>query len=97
MSLRLFADIIAANPAERFNLSSKGNIAIGKDADLVLIKPNAPYTLTTEDLEYKNKISPYVGREIGAQVARTILRGETVYSLEDGVSDTRSGEFVFVK
>ena len=96
MSLRLFADIIAANPAERFNLSSKGHIAIGKDADIVLIKPNAPYTLQTEDLEYKNKISPYVGREIGAQVARTILRGETVYSLEDGVSDTRPGEFVFV-
>lgn len=96
MSLKMFADIIAANPAERFNLSSKGQIAIGKDADIVLIKPNAPYTLKTEDLEYKNKISPYVGREIGAQVARTILRGETVYSLEDGVSDTRPGEFVFV-
>ena len=57
--LQGFADIIAANPAERFNLSSKGHIAIGKDADIVLIKPNAPYTLQTEDLEYKNKISRF--------------------------------------
>ena len=97
MSLKTFADIIATNPADRFNLASKGRIAIGKDADFVLIKPNSSYTLKAEDLEYKNQISPYIGREIGAQVARTVLRGETVYSLEDGVVDTRNGEFVFVK
>lgn len=97
MSLKQFADIIAANPADRYKLNAKGRISIGKDADFVLIKPNAPYTLKAEDLEYKNKISPYIGREIGAQVERTILRGETVYSQEEGVVDTRLGKFVFVK
>lgn len=97
MSLKQFADIIATNPADRYDLNTKGRIAIGKDADFVFIKPNAPYTLKTEDLEYKNKISPYVGREIGAQVVRTILRGQTIYSLEEGVVDTRRGKFIFVK
>ena len=96
MSLKMFADIIATNPADLYNLESKGRISIGKDADFVFIKPNSPYTLAAEDLEYKNKISPYIGREIGAQVARTILRGETVYSLEDGVVDTRNGKFILV-
>ena len=96
MSLKMFADIIATNPAERFNLDSKGSISVGKDADFVFIKPNAPYTLTAEDLEYKNKISPYIGREIGAQVARTIVRGVTVYSQEEGVDDSRSGQFILV-
>lgn len=61
-----------------------------------MIKPNAPYTLTAEDLEYKNKISPYIGREIGAQVARTIVRGVTVYSQEEGVDDSRIGQFILV-
>lgn len=96
MSLKMFADIIATNPADLYNLESKGRISIGKDADFVFIKPDSPYTLAAEDLEYKNKISPYIGREIGAQVARTILRGETVYSLEDGVVDTRNGKFILV-
>jgi len=97
ISLKQFANIIASNPADRYDLNTKGRIAIGKDADFVFIKPNAPYTLKVENLEYKNKISPYVGREIGAQVARTILRGQTIYSLEEGVVDTRPGKFIFVK
>ncbi|MBM4761320.1 allantoinase AllB [Bacillus sp. B15-48] len=94
MSLKMFADIIATNPAERFNLDTKGSISVGKDADFVLIKPNAPYTLKAENLEYKNKLSPYIGREIGAQIARTILRGETIYSQEEGVADSRIGQFI---
>ena len=94
MSLTQFADIIATSPARRYDLDAKGSISIGKDADFVLIKPNAPYTLKAEDLEYKNKISPYIGREIGAQVAQTILRGISIYSQETGVTEAHPGEFI---
>ena len=66
LPLKKFAEIIATNPADCFGLEQKGRISIGKDADFVLIKPDAPYTLEAEDLEYRNKISPYISREIGA-------------------------------
>lgn len=94
MSLKQFADIIAANPADRFGLDSKGRISVGKDADFVLIKPEAPYTLKAEDLEYRNKISPYIGREIGAQVVQTILRGQSIYSQSEGVTAAFPGQFI---
>lgn len=94
MSLAQFADIIATAPAKRYDLEAKGSISIGKDADFVLIKPNAPYILKAEDLEYKNKISPYIGREIGAQVAQTILRGISIYSQDTGVTEAHPGEFI---
>lgn len=94
MSLELFADIIATNPAKRFDLENKGSISIGKDADFVFIKPDSSYTLKAEDLEYRNQISPYIGREIGCQVARTILRGESIYDLENGVVDSHPGQFI---
>ncbi|MGI6155590.1 MAG: allantoinase AllB [Enterococcus lemanii] len=94
LSLKKFADLIATNPADRFNLSQKGRITVGKDADFVLIKPNSSYTLKAEDLEYRNQISPYIGREIGAQVAQTILRGQSIYSLADGVTSEFPGEFI---
>lgn len=97
MSLNQFADIIATNPAQRYELDSKGSISVGKDADFVLIKPNSAYTLKAEDLEYRNKISPYIGRTINAQVVQTILRGESIYSQEEGVSDLRKGEFILKK
>lgn len=96
MSLRHFADLIAANPADRFALQAKGRIAVGKDADFTLIKPHSPYILKADDLEYRNKISAYVGREIGAQVVRTILRGRTVYSREEGVTDAFYGQYIKV-
>lgn len=79
---------------KRFGLDNKGSIAVGKDADFVFIKPESSYTLQAEDLEYRNKLSPYVGRTINAQVAKTILRGEETYSLEDGVSNDFRGEFI---
>lgn len=93
MSLEQFADIIATAPARRFGIEDKGAISIGLDADVVLIKPDSPYTLKPEDLEYRNKISPYLGREIGAQVAATYVRGHEVYSQENGVAEEFVGEF----
>lgn len=94
LSLKRFAEIIATEPAKRFGLDNKGSIAVGKDADFVFIKPESSYTLQAEDLEYRNKLSPYVGRTINAQVAKTILRVEETYSLEDGVSNDFRGEFI---
>ena len=94
LPLKKFAEIIATNPADCFGLEQKGRISIGKDADFVLIKPDAPYTLEAEDLEYRNKISPYIGREIGAQVVQTILRGQTVYSQDAGVTSEFPGVFI---
>lgn len=94
MPLKQFVDITAANVADRFKLKNKGRIAVGNDADFAIIKPNSPYTLTPDDLEYRNKISAFVGRQIGAQIAQTIVRGETVYKLSKGTSHEGYGEFV---
>lgn len=94
MSLKAFADAIATNVADRFDIANKGRISVGKDADIILIKPNAPYTLQADQLEYRNKISPYIGREIGAQIATTILRGQVIYSQETGVTSEFPGQFV---
>ncbi|MER1935501.1 MAG: allantoinase AllB [Priestia megaterium] len=94
MSLEQFGRIISSNAADRYNLNAKGRISIGKDADFVFIKPDAPYVLKAEDLEYKNKLSPYIGREIGAQVVKTILRGQTIYDQKTGVTETPKGQFI---
>lgn len=94
MALNEFSKLIASNPADRYGLHQKGRISIGKDADFVFIKPHAPYTLKAADLEYRNKISPYIGRTIDAQVVRTVLRGQTIYSQKDGVTKDFDGKFI---
>ncbi len=79
MSLSQIAAVTSGNIAERFGLASKGRIAEGMDADLTLVDVDAAYTLSADDLEYRHKISPYIGMELRGQVLRTWIGGEQVY------------------
>lgn len=97
MPLKQFVAITSTNAAEIFRMRGKGRIAVGYDADLVLIRPNSPYVVSENDLEYKNKISPYIGRTVGCRIARTIVRGRTVYEERRGVAKDNPGEFLLRK
>lgn len=92
MSYNKFVEITATNVAKRFKLTEKGSITVGKDADFAIIKPNSSYTLKAEDLEYKHKISAFVGKTIGAQIVKTIVRGEVVYDINKGISNNFNGK-----
>ncbi|WP_404332162.1 allantoinase AllB [Mesobacillus maritimus] len=93
MSIVDFAERMSTNAARRFSLKNKGEIAVGYDADLIFIDPNRSYTVRSEDLYYKNPTnSPYIGMKIEARVTKTILQGEVIFSLEDGVIDNPKGK-----
>lgn len=66
-------------PAHLFGLARKGRLAPGADADLVLVDPDAAFTLRAEDLFYRNPHSAYVGAHFMGTVQRTISRGLTVF------------------
>ena len=90
----LLMRLLATRPAERFRLGQKGEIAIGKDADVVLLDPTRPYTLRAEDLYYKNRFSAYEGRRIGCRITRTLLRGRTVFRLDSGIVGEPAGQLL---
>jgi allantoinase len=76
----LVAKLISFNVAERFHLpSTKGRLGIGADADLAIVDLKQSFTVRAEELFYRHKQSPYVGRALTGRVVRTILRGQTVY------------------
>ncbi|MFJ5770877.1 allantoinase AllB [Psychrobacillus sp. NPDC093180] len=85
LAIEKFVDLIAFNPAKRFNLPYKGEIAIYKDADIILLDPNQSYVVKREELYYKNKHSAYVGRKIDCRVTKTIVRGNVVFDLQKGI------------
>ena len=69
---------LAANPCAGFRVPGKGSIAVGNDADFAVVAPEETFVVDVEDLEHKNKISPYQGRTLRGVVKRTVLRGRTV-------------------
>lgn len=72
--------MMATAPARLFGLDhQKGNLAPSMDADLVLVDPEADFTLKADDLFYRNRHSAYVGTRFHGAIKTTISRGVTVY------------------
>jgi len=76
LSYNAMARLTSWNPARRFGLNSKGDIAQGLDADLALVDPRASWTIRAKDSESKQGYTPFEGIELSAQVKATFLRGE---------------------
>ncbi|TLS54034.1 dihydropyrimidinase [Paenibacillus antri] len=82
ISLQKFVQIVSANPAEIFGLKTKGAIAIGKDADLVIVDPNGERTISKERQKQENDYNLYEGVRVAGTVAHVLSRGESI--VEDG-------------
>ncbi|PRQ00012.1 Allantoinase [Enhygromyxa salina] len=71
---------MSAAPARLTGLGArKGTIAAGRDADLVAFDPDAEFVVRAEDLHFRHKVSPWIGRRLRGRVQRTWLRGQTIY------------------
>jgi len=80
LDLDLIARITAGYVARRFRLHRKGRLEPGADADLVLVDLTTPEQLSAEALQYRHRHSPFVGRTLRARIARTLVRGRTVFA-----------------
>lgn len=60
-------------PAELVGLPA--GLREGADANLVLLDPEASFTVRGADLLHRHPLTPYEGRELRGQVLKTLLRG----------------------
>jgi len=79
LPLQFISDLLSANVARRFKIPGKGKIEVGYDADFALVDLKASFAVAKEDLFYRHKQSPYIGRALTGRVVRTILRGKTIF------------------
>ncbi|WP_340021936.1 allantoinase [Paenibacillus sp. FSL K6-1096] len=95
LPVTLISALLSGQPARRFGLEQrKGAIAVGLDADLVLLDPNAAYTLRAEDLLYRHRHSPYAGMTLSCKVTATLCRGKVVYTAGEGIVHGGGGEWL---
>jgi allantoinase len=93
LPLTRIAELISATPAERFRIAGRGSVAVGHEADLVVIDPAETFTLDASDLHQRHKMSPYIGATFRGKVRRTIRRGETIF-LDGQITAQSTGRLV---
>ena len=69
---------VSANAADRFALTGKGAIEVGRDADLTLVDLNATWTLAADELHYRHRHSPLVGLPMRGEVRHVFSRGRAI-------------------
>jgi allantoinase len=80
MALPLLARLLSFNVATRFRLPpDKGRLDLGGQADIALVDLSAHFDVRPDDLLYRHRHSPYLGRGLTGKVVQTILRGQTVF------------------
>lgn len=75
-------------------LPAKGAIAPGYDADIALVDPHARWTVGPDTLWCRHQLSPFIGRTLHGRVIRTLVRGRTVFTLDDGPCEPGGGRFL---
>lgn len=95
MDVRQFAAVTSTNTAKIFGLyPEKGSLTVGTDADITVIDPRASWTVTREQLFYKEPWSPFIGWTLTCKVAGTIVRGQVVYDGADICAQPGFGRFI---
>jgi len=80
LDLGRIAELTAAYPSRRFRLQGKGGLAVGNDADFVLVDLRGAYTVEESGLFQKHRSTPYMGARFRGAIRRTVLRGRGVFA-----------------
>ena len=86
LTLERLVELMCHNPARLFDIRQRGFIREGYQADLVLVRPNTGWVVTSSMIESKCGWSPMEGHMYLWRVERTLCNGRSVYA--DGQVDT---------
>ena len=92
-SLNEIAKWLSENPAKLIGKqNSKGKIAKGYDADLIVFDEKKTFTVTEDIIKHKHKITPYLNEKLFGVVEQTYLSGENVF--DKGVMVLNKGRVI---
>ena len=90
VALERIVESLTHAPAELFQVSQRGYLREGYYADLVLVDPRKPHTVTREEVLSRCGWSPFEGHTFRSSIASTWVNGERVWDGER-VDDTVRG------
>lgn len=88
-------ELCSANPAKIFGCKTKGSIAVGKDADIVIYDPSVDFTITNDKMHSDCDHTIWEGVKVHGYPVKTYSRGKLVY--ENGGFRGEKGWGKFIK
>lgn len=85
LTVERLVQLMCHNPATLFDVRRRGFLRRGYYADIVIVRPALPWTVTRDCVMSKCGWSPLEGQIFNWKVERTICNGHTVYA--DGIVD----------
>jgi dihydroorotase len=79
LTLERTVEAVTHAPAKLFDVRERGFLREGYAADLVLVDPNKPHTVTREEVLSKCGWSPFEGYTFNSSIAMTFVNGERVW------------------
>lgn len=95
ISLNKFVEVTSTNVAKIFGMyPQKGTIAVGSDADIVILDPNEKHTISVNTHHMNCDYSGYEGWEITGKCKTVILRGKVAVDNNKLLVDKGYGKFI---
>ncbi|MEN9323768.1 MAG: hypothetical protein RL699_1548 [Bacteroidota bacterium] len=82
---------MAHNPAILFQIEKRGFVKPGYFADLVLVNPNDPWTVSKDNILYHCGWSPFEGTAFKAKITHTFVNGHLAYA-NGQVNEIKAGK-----
>ena len=95
LTLERLVELMAHAPAKRFNISERGFLREGYRADIAIVQPNTPWTVTETDIQSKCKWSPMLGHEYRWKVVHTLCNGAHILDGKRFNADYRGEQIRF--
>ena len=86
LTIERMVELMAHNPAIIFDVQQRGFLRPGYKADIVVVRPHSPWTVTPDIIQSKCKWSPVQGRTFDWKVETTLCNGHLVY--HNGIVDS---------
>ena len=95
LSIEKMVELMAHRPASLFGVARRGYLRKGYQADIVIVRPHSPWTVTKDEIQSKCLWSPMEGHEYRWRVEQTLCNGHIIYN--KGVFDAsyRGEEIAF--
>lgn len=97
LDLKTLVELMAHNPARLFHVEGRGFLREGYAADIVIVRPDAPWVVDKNMIQSKCKWSPMEGHVYRWRIEQTLCNGHLIYDRGQFDATARGKEISFTR